>query len=112
RHRDVEAGDAVGGVVDRIAASFEEFADGLRNSAVVLDQEDQARLIVALSHVRPRLRRLPTANPTDTRVLVKREDTPFGGAGATGQLLCPLSRGAGEGWGEGNLEEALNRLAL
>jgi len=39
-HRKVQAGDAVGGIVDDEAAGLEEIDDGLRDVAMILDQED------------------------------------------------------------------------
>src|SRR6185369_14833380 len=49
-HGQVQSGHPVRGVIDAVAAAFEELADHLGNPAVVLDQKDQAGLLVTLFH--------------------------------------------------------------
>src|SRR5262249_10669922 len=45
-----QAGQPVGRVVDTVAAAFQVLADHLGDAAIVLDQEDQSRLLFALFH--------------------------------------------------------------
>ncbi len=51
----MQAGNAVAGVVEAVAAAFEEFADHLGNAAIVFHQQDQSGLFFALFHRCPPL---------------------------------------------------------
>ena len=52
-HGQMQSGHAVRGVIDAVAAAFEELADHFGNPAVVLDQKDQTGLLVTLFHGLP-----------------------------------------------------------
>jgi hypothetical protein len=47
----MQATDAIGCVIHRVPAAFEEFAHHFRYLAIVFDQQDQPGLLVVYGHI-------------------------------------------------------------